>query len=346
MIKKREKYKYEKGYVRDLPLVLVEGFIVGIFNVYKKITNKKLKSSGMIIYSKDYVIEEWMNNEIIEELIEKIYEENLRGNKFFEKYISYYKKHLDKYSNIEFFDNIDDFKEYIESLHKALEGFIVFYFTAGNDKTPREILIKAKEIRDKDTLGDSSDKIIRKSFIRIFPYTKDYEAVISKVDLDDIPNKKNLKERGTGFIFLPNVFVGVSSIKKFQLNHPEYEFISINLNEKSISEIKGKSGFKGKAKGKIRILIRKKDVNNLKEGEILVSPMTTPDFVPAMKRAVAFVTDEGGLLCHAAIIAREMKKPCIIGTKIATQILKDGDLVEVDANKGVVRILKKKILIN
>jgi len=56
-----------------------------------------------------------------------------------------------------------------------------------------------------------------------------------------------------------------------------------------------------------------------------------------MKKAVAFVTDEGGITCHAAIISREMKKPCIIGTKIATRALKDGDLVEVDANKGVVR---------
>jgi pyruvate,water dikinase len=59
-----------------------------------------------------------------------------------------------------------------------------------------------------------------------------------------------------------------------------------------------------------------------------------------MQKAAAFVTDEGGLTCHAAIVAREMKKPCIIGTKIATKVLKDGDMVEVDANKGIVKILK------
>ncbi|MEK0369418.1 MAG: PEP-utilizing enzyme [Nitrosopumilus sp.] len=337
---KEKKYKYEKDYVRDLPLILVEGFPTGIFNVYKKITNEELKSAGMIIYSKNYVIEEWMNNEIIEELIGKIYEENSRGSEFFEKYIDNYKKHLDKYSNIEFLDNINDFKEYIKSLHKALEGFIVFYFTAGNDKTPKKILIKAKEIRDKDTIGDSSGKIIKKSFVKIFPHTKDYEAVISKEDLDNIPDKKTLKERGTGFIFLPNVFVGISSLEEFQLNHPEYELVSTNFNEKNISELKGKSVFKGKAKGNVRILIRKKDIDNLKEGEILVSPMTTPDFVPAMKKAAAIITDEGGITCHAAIVSRELKKPCIVGTKIATQVLKDGDLVEVDAEKGIVRILK------
>jgi pyruvate,water dikinase len=56
-----------------------------------------------------------------------------------------------------------------------------------------------------------------------------------------------------------------------------------------------------------------------------------------MKKAVAFVTDEGGIACHAAIVAREMKKPCIVGTKFATKSLKDGDVVEVDAYKGIIR---------
>jgi len=56
-----------------------------------------------------------------------------------------------------------------------------------------------------------------------------------------------------------------------------------------------------------------------------------------MKLAKAFVTDEGGIVCHAAIIARELKVPCIIGTKFATQIFKDGDMVEVDADKGIVK---------
>jgi pyruvate,water dikinase len=69
--------------------------------------------------------------------------------------------------------------------------------------------------------------------------------------------------------------------------------------------------------------------------------MTTPDFLPAMQRAAAFVTDEGGIMCHAAIVARELKKTCIIGTKIATQVLHNGDLVEVDAEEGVVRIISK-----
>ena len=69
--------------------------------------------------------------------------------------------------------------------------------------------------------------------------------------------------------------------------------------------------------------------------------MTRPEFVPLMKRASAIVTDEGGITCHAAIVSRELNIPCIIGTKIVTKVLKDGDEVEVDADNGVVKIIKK-----
>ena len=79
----------------------------------------------------------------------------------------------------------------------------------------------------------------------------------------------------------------------------------------------------------------------LEIGDILVSPMTRPELMPAVKRAAAIVTDEGGITCHAAIVSRELGIPCIIGTKNATRILKDGDKVEVDANHGVVKILKR-----
>ena len=104
--------------------------------------------------------------------------------------------------------------------------------------------------------------------------------------------------------------------------------------------IKGVVAFAGKAQGIVKVVKRVEDLQKVKEGDILVAPMTFPSFIIAMKYAAAFVTDEGGITCHAAIVAREMKKPCVIGTKIATKVLKDGDLVEVDANKGVVKILK------
>ena len=81
-------------------------------------------------------------------------------------------------------------------------------------------------------------------------------------------------------------------------------------------------------------------MEKMDKGDVLVSPMTSPDFVLAMKKASAVITDAGGITCHAAIVSRELKIPCIVGTKIATKVLKDGDLVEVNANKGIVKIIK------
>ncbi|MBN1792226.1 hypothetical protein JW826_00870 [Candidatus Woesearchaeota archaeon] len=107
------------------------------------------------------------------------------------------------------------------------------------------------------------------------------------------------------------------------------------------TEIKGTPANKGSVKGIVHIVMTKQDIHKVREGDVLVAPMTTPNMVSAMEKAAAFVTDEGGITCHAAIIAREMKKPCIIGTKNATKILKDGDLVEVDADTGEVKIIRR-----
>jgi phosphoenolpyruvate synthase/pyruvate phosphate dikinase len=107
-----------------------------------------------------------------------------------------------------------------------------------------------------------------------------------------------------------------------------------------ITELKGTVANKGIAKGRIRICRSIHDIPKLKKGEILVASMTRPEYLPAMQKAAAIVTDEGGITSHAAIISREMNKPCIIGTKIATEVFKDGDMVEVNANHGVVRRLK------
>lgn len=120
------------------------------------------------------------------------------------------------------------------------------------------------------------------------------------------------------------------------------EFVKKNLFQpsrvlKDVSEIRGSVAYPGKVKGRVRIVNRPSDVGKVKPGDILVAIATTPELLPAMKKSAAIVTDVGGIASHAAIVAREMKKPCVVGTKFATHVLKDGDLVEVDAMHGVVR---------
>lgn len=104
-----------------------------------------------------------------------------------------------------------------------------------------------------------------------------------------------------------------------------------------IKEFRGITGNKGVARGMVKIVFGPQDFAKFKSGDILVAKMTSVDYLPIMKKAGAFVTDEGGLACHAAVISREFGLPCIIGTKIATAVLQDGDMVEVDADNGVVR---------
>jgi phosphoenolpyruvate synthase/pyruvate phosphate dikinase len=104
-------------------------------------------------------------------------------------------------------------------------------------------------------------------------------------------------------------------------------------------EIKGVVASKtevSKIRGVVRI-IKNPEKQDLKKGEILVTSMTRVEFVPMMRKAKAIITDEGGIACHAAIVSRELRVPCIIGTKIATHVLKSGDLVEVDTEEGIVR---------
>jgi phosphohistidine swiveling domain-containing protein len=151
--------------------------------------------------------------------------------------------------------------------------------------------------------------------------------------------KKHIEERKKNFLVYyglggPFILEG-DNVKKFIERNSFLKRSGDNLEE-----LKGNIAYKGLATGVVRILKTDIDNKKVKRGDVVVAPMTIPSFMPALEKAVAFVTDEGGITCHASIVAREMHKPCIIGTKIATKVLKDGDLVEVDANRGVVKIIR------
>ena len=104
--------------------------------------------------------------------------------------------------------------------------------------------------------------------------------------------------------------------------------------------VKGLPASPGKAAGKAHVIINPEDIDEFKEGEILVTAMTAPDWVPAMKKAKAIVTDAGGMTCHASIVSRELGIPCIVGTKSrsheATTSIKEGQMITVDATNGIV----------
>jgi len=162
------------------------------------------------------------------------------------------------------------------------------------------------------------------------------------IRVEEVPNVASLKEelkkrrkRSIYFTLPEGIFVFTGKEAD--------DYISKLNKQREIQEtkiIKGNCASKGKVKGIVKVCRGEKEIGKMEEGKIMVACMTQPEFVPAMKKAIAIITDEGGLTCHAAIISRELGIPCVIGTKVATKILKDGMEVEVDADKGIVKIIK------
>lgn len=121
-------------------------------------------------------------------------------------------------------------------------------------------------------------------------------------------------------------------------------FSNINAIEEDISGInilQGDCASPGRVRGEVTIVNVVEDLEKMKKGNCLVSIATTPDLVPAIKKASSIVTDIGGITCHASIISRELGIPCVIGTKIATKVLRNGSVVDVDATHGKVTIIKR-----
>ncbi|OGE74266.1 MAG: hypothetical protein A3I07_00495 [Candidatus Doudnabacteria bacterium RIFCSPLOWO2_02_FULL_42_9] len=134
--------------------------------------------------------------------------------------------------------------------------------------------------------------------------------------------------RGSGIF----VYEGPDAKKLKKLIYPK--------TSNSLEKISGMVASTGIAKGTVKVILTFQDMKKMKKGNIIIASMTRPEMISAMNKASAIVTDEGGITSHAAIISRELKIPCIIGTKVATRVFKDGDMVEVDANNGIVRKLR------
>jgi len=112
------------------------------------------------------------------------------------------------------------------------------------------------------------------------------------------------------------------------------------VKAKKTNEVSGIAARKGRVIAKALVVgSAKTAIKTIKKGDVLITSMTTVDFLPAMQNAAAIVTDDGGITCHAAIVSREIGIPCVVGTKVSTQIFKTGDKVEVNADTGVVKKL-------
>ena len=167
-----------------------------------------------------------------------------------------------------------------------------------------------------------------------------YEEMINFLKNEEIVSKKVIEERKEAWAVLSidGQISIISSKKSVESIANKYGIEDIK-QQTSQKQIKGQPACLGKATGRARIIKNIREFGKIKQGDVLITPMTTPDYVLVMKKVAAIVTDEGGVTCHAAIVSREFNIPCIVGTSNATKVFNDGDLVEVDANTGIAKIV-------
>ena len=188
-------------------------------------------------------------------------------------------------------------------------------------------------------------ELLLKEIVRRFKYRYNDFLNLSYSEIWDLIEKKEvlptLLERNEGLgIFLNQTVTNLPTEQMISL----WDTYSKEKISKEIIEFSGTTASKGKnsvVRGKVCIILDPFKNKKFQKGNILVAAMTSPEYVFLMEKAAAIVTDSGGLTCHAAIVSREFGLPCIVGTRVATQVLHDGDLIEVDATKGMVKILKR-----
>ena len=333
--------KFIKTYTRDVSFIMQETWFYGQTKGLKKTYGISNPHKPINIYCmNDGAIEVWQNKAAVDYLKDEIYARNIADKKFLSDSIVWYKNLVQKLKPMwdrGFMNTIEELKKFIKIAFKADTAFIPFYYSAVDERTPKLLRDQALAVRDQDVFFDRTDKVIRESLLKIHPRLVGYEATVLTNEVEKPPELPILAKRHQHCVFIPNNVLEPITLEQFIVSHPKYECVFDRAEGNSADELRGQIGQVGRARGLVRTMRRKSQIIEMRKGEILVMPMTTPDFIPAMKKAAAIVTDEGGITCHAAIVARELGIPCVIGTKIATKIFKDGDRVEVDAIKGIVR---------
>ena len=255
-------------------------------------------------------------------------------------------------------NEIQDVGEYLKkiiSIYKKMYPLYTFgVFMAGawrdnflkfhNDQPGQKVMQLVYESRVySEGLVKECDNFVREMLENLaqkINFPKEYIKLLGIKEINNLIDGRKIspdeiKKREDGYVYLGGEIYPTNDLNNFLASKNilvEQDVIS------NINVLKGTVACKGQTvKGKVQIIFNSNEIKLFKAGNIFVTPMTSPDYLMVMKRALAIITDEGGISCHAAITSRELGVPCIIGTKIATKVLKDGDIVEVDADKGIVR---------
>jgi phosphoenolpyruvate synthase/pyruvate phosphate dikinase len=229
--------------------------------------------------------------------------------------------------------DISHLSEYEQRLIRMFKKMVYMY------EEWRNAMVRCMRAINKTSkkLGIDTDKIL-------YMTVSEFEEMCQKQDKNLILSDELLAKRKEWFVAhfdngIYTEYTGKQEVEKFLSETGIMHFW--DKKNIAVDELKWTVAFPWYAIGRARLVFDQKDANAVQEWEILISPMTQVEFLWWMRRCGAIVTDEWGIICHAAIVAREFGKPCILSAKDATSAIKNGDLVEVDANMGVVRIVEK-----
>ena len=240
---------------------------------------------------------------------------------------------------------VDDFKTFFERACEGWHGLLLAYMGGGDPLLAEPEREKALAMRKRgETYFEALSAIVERHLTlhcaSAIAQQKDrFYISIDELLSGSLPSVEVLARR-RNFYFLTDDVLHEDGLDAYLAKCDVVLEGSADTVTGNVHRFRGMVACPGSITGSVRVLYRKEEIPTFLDGEILVTAMTTPDYLPAVQRAVGIITDEGGITCHAAIVARELGKPCLIGTKVATQVLRTGMIVELDANAGSVRILK------
>ncbi len=341
------KRRFEKFYNRSMPLFAVEYWYQGERYGLSKITNNSIYYNPLFIYEKGKAIDVYYDIDNPEEADDRPIFLYFKNNpEKFKKIANQYRKECQELLKLSKEAKPKDFRK-IFNLHISFWpkfSVIISLGEAFEENKSNQIARQAYQLRQKtDQVEYVSGNNLMKLAKQLLPDLANFIDFLTfeEITHKDIPCKKELVKRKNKYIYFEGrLYPGleISQLEKLE------KLKILQKHNKTIPRhiLEGVTAMKGKVVGRVKVILELEKLNKVKKGDILVTPMTTPGYLMGMQKAAAFVTDEGGLTCHAAIVAREIKKPCIIGTRIATQVLKDGDLVEVNGEEGIVRVIKRR----
>lgn len=282
-----------------------------------------------------YVIKEQQDkfSAKIEEIIRK---DRKKAKKILEKGIKI-SKQAKGYLKKSPFNDLKSAVDFLIDLVLSATVFSYFSYPILEKIKDKELLSLAEKLRGMSCYPDIVNKIInplaQKKAGESYQFLTLTEILTNNISI--ATERKEANKKGKRFLYAK-----IAGREFIEYTNNVIKIIT-QLEKVNIRKsVKGQIAYPGKITGRVRLVLTSDFNIEFNEGDILITATTNPTLMPLIKKAGAIVTDEGGITCHAAIVSRELKKPCIIGTKFATHTFKGGELVEVDANKGIVKIIK------